>query len=35
MIRVKVVPTETQSGEPSCHAKINLNSDQTNRNMNL
>ena len=35
IIRVKVVPTETQSGEPSCHTKINLDLDQTNRNMNL
>ena len=24
IIRGKVVPTETQSGEPSCHTKINL-----------
>ena len=35
IIRGKVVPTETQSGEPSCHTKINLDPDQTNRNMNL
>ena len=35
LLKLKVVPTETQSGEPSCHTKINLNPDQTNRNMNL
>ena len=35
LLKLKVVPTETQSGEPSCHTKINLNPDPTNRNMNL